>query len=131
MSYLLDTNIVSLLARRHPKVVQRTFALAPSDLQMSVITEAELLFGLAKRPAATTLRTTIEQLLRHIDVAPWDRAVAARYGVLRARMETRGQVLGSLDWLIAAHALERRAILVTNDAAFSMVEDLVIEDWTR
>lgn len=130
MRYMLDTNAVSHLARRQLAMVQRVFAHPPSALCISSITEGELLFGLARRPEAANLRATIDQLLRHVDVLPWDSAVAARYGIERARLEARGRVLGSLDMLIAAHALEASAVLVTNDRAFAMVEGLSCEDWT-
>jgi tRNA(fMet)-specific endonuclease VapC len=39
--------------------------------------------------------------------------------------------MGSLDQLIAAHALSLGAILVTNDKAFSMAPALLVEDWTK
>ncbi|MBD4137303.1 PIN domain-containing protein, partial [Xanthomonas citri pv. citri] len=54
-----------------------------------------------------------------------------RYGSVRADLEKQGKALGSLDMLIAAHALETDSVLVTNDAAFSRVVGLTVEDWTR
>ena len=35
-----------------------------------------------------------------------------------------------MDSLIAAHALTLSLVLVTNDAAFARVENLLVEDWT-
>lgn len=130
MRYMLDTNAISHLLRRQPTFIERMSSLPPSSVCISAITEAELLFGLARRPQATTLNSIIEQVLRHIDVLPWNRAVASHYGLRRAQMESRGLVLGSLDMLIAAHALAIEAVLVTSDRAFSMVEGLDCEDWT-
>ena len=45
-------------------------------------------------------------------------------------MERQGNILGSLDLLIATHALNIGAVLVTNDRAFSKLADLHFEDWT-
>ena len=66
-----------------------------------------------------------------IDVVPWDSAVAACYGTLRADMQKKGTILGNLDLLIAAHALTLGLVLITNDRAFTQVEGLKIEDWTQ
>jgi tRNA(fMet)-specific endonuclease VapC len=63
-------------------------------------------------------------------VLPWDRAIAERYGTVRADMERQGKILAALDLLIATHALGVGAVLVTNDRAFGQVTDLHVEDWT-
>lgn len=101
------------------------------SLRLSAITEGELLFGLAKRPEAKRLHRAVDEFLQRVDVLPWDSAVAARYGVLRAETSRKGKTLGSLDLLIAAHALAAGSVLVTNDQAFRMVDGLPIEDWTQ
>ena len=128
--YVLDTNIVSHLVRGHPEALRRVMATPMSDLFISAITEGELLFGLAKRPDAKRLHRAVEELLKRVDVLPWDSKAAARYGRLRATMESKGQILGPLDLLIAGHALSEEAVLVSNDRAFGMVAGLAVEDWT-
>ena len=97
---------------------------------LSAITEGELLFGLAKRPAARRLQIAVREFLRRVDVLPWDSTIAERYGTLRAGMEGQGKILAPLDLLIAAHALGLDAVLVTNDRAFGQIAGLTIEDWT-
>ena len=93
--------------------------------------EAELRFGLAKRPEAKKLHLAVKELLLRVDVLPWDSANTARYEKLRAALELQGKTLAPLDLLIAAHALSLNAILVTNDSAFKQVAGLAIEDWTE
>ena len=127
---MLDTNTVSLLLRQHPAVLRQVTAAPMAALCISVITEGELLFGLAKRPAARRLHAAVGEFLRRVEVLPWETAAAERYGLLRAGLERVGKVLGPLDLLIAAHALDRRAVLVTNDRAFGMVQHLDIADWS-
>jgi tRNA(fMet)-specific endonuclease VapC len=129
--YMLDTNIVSHAVKGHIAVSAQMMARPIASLCVSSITEGELLYGLAKRPAATRLHTSVHELLQRLDVLAWDRHAAARYGVVRADMENRGQNLADLDLLIAAHALDTDAVLVTNDRAFHYVDGLTIEDWTE
>ena len=129
--YMLDTNTVSHLIKSHPIVSRRITEVPMTALCISAITGGELMFGLAKVPEAKRLQQAITELLRRVDVLPWDRSVMDCYGSVRATMAKQGQVLGSLDMLIAAHALQMNAVLVTNDAAFGRVIGLEVEDWTR
>lgn len=96
-----------------------------------MVTEAELLFGVAKRPEARKLRVAVDELLAAIEVLAWSSVTARRYATIRADLERRGKPLGALDLLIAAHAVQHDAVLVTNDRAFSAVPGLPLEDWTR
>jgi len=128
--YMLDTNIVSHLLRAHPGVVARVTATPMAALCLSAITGAELLYGLAKRPGADRLARAVDELLRCIEVLHWAPSAMAGYGQLRAQLDGKGQPMGALDLLIAAHALDAEAVLVTNDKAFGRVLGLRIEDWS-
>ena len=129
--YLLDTNIVSHLIKDHPVESQRIVKMPIASLCISVITEAELYYGLAKRQEAKRLHLVVEEFLKRVDVMPWDSAIVKNYGFIRAEMERQGKNLAPLDMLIAAHALSVDAVLVTNDKAFYQVGGLTIEDWTN
>lgn len=128
--YMLDTNTVSHLVKSHPRVTQHLVDVPIASLSISSITEGELLFGLAKRPEAKKLHLIVREFLRYVDVLPWDSQVAGDYGLIRAELEKQGKIIAPLDLLIAAHALSIKAILVTNDRAFSQMPQLIIEDWT-
>jgi tRNA(fMet)-specific endonuclease VapC len=124
---MLDTNAVSALA----KGGAASFA-ARLDHQpfcLSVITEAELRFGLARRPVNADLRRIVDQFLRAADIRPWSSACAERYAVLRTELEKRGTPLAPMDLMIAAHALAESCTLVTADRAFSEVPGLQLVDW--
>jgi tRNA(fMet)-specific endonuclease VapC len=97
---------------------------------LSAITEAEIRYGLAKRPEATALRERMEWFLAAIKILPWGREEAKTYGALRARLESSGKTLQNMDMQIAAHAIATGATLVTNDKAFAQVDDLhAIVNW--
>jgi tRNA(fMet)-specific endonuclease VapC len=95
-----------------------------APITISAITEAEILYGLAKRPEATRLRAAVEALLASVEILAWDSEAAMAYGTLRARLSAAGKSLSAMDMLIAAHAVATDAILVTRDAAFLQVEAL-------
>ena len=128
--FMLDTNTVSHLLRKHPTVSKRVMRQPMASLCISAITEAELLFGLAKRPDAKQLHLAVYEFLRRVDVLQWDSAAAEHYGITRALMEKRVKSLSPFDMLIGSHALSLKLMLVTNDQAFSHMADLQIEDWT-
>jgi len=130
MRYMLDTNTVSSLIKNNP-VVSRKIAKVPMErICLSVISEGELLYGLAKKPHAKSLRLLVREFLKRVDVLVWDTDVAERYGIMRAELEGSGNTLGSLDMQIAAHASQLGAVLVTNDQAFKRIKQLKVEDWT-
>jgi tRNA(fMet)-specific endonuclease VapC len=127
---MLDTNTVSRLVKAHPAVTRRVVDQPMASLCISAITEGELLFGLAKRPEATRLHLVVRELLRRVDVLPWNSEIAERYGPLRADLARLGKGVAPLDLLIAAHALGIGAVLVTNDQALMHIPNLTAEDWT-
>lgn len=129
--YMLDTNTVSHLLKKHPAVARRVVVVPITSLCISAVTQGELLFGLARRPDATTLHDAVWEFLRRVDVLPWDAATAEVYGLARAATQREGRVLAPMDLLIGSHALSIAAVLVTNDRAFGQLPGLSIEDWTE
>jgi tRNA(fMet)-specific endonuclease VapC len=130
--YLLDTNTASYVIKGNfPKVRQRLLKVPMSQVVISVITEAELLFGAARKREAVRLKTAIDECLLRVESLSWDSAAARRYADIRATLETTGIPMGNLDMMIGAHALSAEAVLVTNDHSFRRLKHLQIEDWTK
>ena len=119
--FMLDTNTVSYIARNRSPEARRRFKEAEqqSPVYVSVISEAEARYGLAKRPQARLASQAMQEILEQLTILPWTSEAASAYGLLRARNEALGISVGSLDMLIAAHALAEGAVLVTNDAAIA------------
>jgi tRNA(fMet)-specific endonuclease VapC len=129
--YLLDTNVVSYAIKGDPQPVrERLKALPRSAVALSVFTQAELLYGLARKPEAARLRLDVEAFLRDSQILLWNSPAAEAYGELRAAQESKGRPLSHEDLMIAAHALSLGLTLVTHDTAFSFVDGLKTEDWT-
>ena len=75
---------------------------ADDTLAISVITEAEVRYGLARKPEAHRLARTVEFVLAGLTILPWTSATAHAYASLRVENQRLGLVAGSLDLLIAA-----------------------------
>lgn len=131
--YLLDTNTVSYLVNGRSSAVRRNYVEAESNgaiIALSAITEAEIIFGLEKRPEATRLRANFERFFVTVQLLPWDSAVAQAYGKLRAQLNAAGKSLALMDLLIASHAIAKGAVLVSHDKAFLSVGPLLdVVDW--
>lgn len=114
-----------------PEVRQRLAALPMGSIVVSVVTQAELLYGVARKGYPKALASLIREFLLRVEVLPWDGEAATVYGELRASCAASGITLGALDMMIAAHAVAAKATLVTHDQAFSLVPGgvLAVEDW--
>jgi tRNA(fMet)-specific endonuclease VapC len=130
--YVLDTNMASYIIKgSFPHTRERLLKIPMSEVAISVITEAELRFGLAKKPEASQLGVIVEEFLLRVEILAWNSEAAKSYAKLRAVMEGLGEPMGNLDMMIAAQALAAQAILVTHDRVFHRVKQLKIEDWTK
>ena len=129
--FLLDTNTVGYIVKgRSPAARLRLASLGPDETAcISIITEFELEFGLAKSPNANLLRDGLRWFLARLKVLPLGSAEARVYGQLRVGQEAAGKPLESMDMLIAAHALAVGSVLVTHDRVFRNVPGLATEDW--
>jgi tRNA(fMet)-specific endonuclease VapC len=129
---MLDTNMASYIIKGKPPEARHRLAVLPmNSITISVITQAELLYGLASKGHPAALGTLIRDFLVRVEVLPWDGRVAAVYGDLRASCAAAGIALGALDMMIAAHAVAADSVLVSHDQAFALVPGgaLAIEDW--
>lgn len=129
--YLLDTNIASYVIKGTlPSIRKRLGRIPMAQLFVSAVTEAELRYGVARRPEATRLARVVEEFLIRVTILPWDSKAAKAYGDLRAELERAGQPMGNLDTMIGAHALAMGFVLVTNDMAFTRIKKLKTENWS-
>src|SRR5712692_2927122 len=106
MKLMLDTNVCIYLIKEHPaSVLERFSSHAVGDIAISVITLAELEYGVSKSSRPAKNREALDQFVSPLEVAPFERQATAVYGRLRAALEKKGQTIGSMDLLIAAHAV--------------------------
>ncbi len=127
---LLDTNIcIYIINAKPPAVLARFKQYRMGDIGLCSVVAAELACGVAKSGAPRN-RQALEMFLAPLSILPVDVAAVWVYGDLRADLERRGTPIGSLDTMIAAHALSLQALLVTNNTReFAKVPGLQLDNW--
>ncbi len=131
MRVMLDTNIcIYLIKNQPPSILERFHTFPVGDIGISIVTLAELDYGVAKSRHHARNRTALEQFVAPLEVADFDREAARVYGRIRASLEEKGTLVGGMDLLIAAHAISLGARLVTNNLReFRRVPGLRVENW--
>lgn len=120
MSYLIDTNAISELARARPdRCVTEWFdRVEPESLHISVLTLGELRKGVESLPAGARKNRIGSWLEMELPawfedrVLPIDAGVADVWGRLLGRI---GRPVAAIDSLIAATALRHRFRIVTRN----------------
>lgn len=131
MTYLIDTDVcVDYLRGRSPRLAKRLEDCDPSEVRLSVVTEAELRFGALNSAHPSKSLAILEQFAGALQIVDFDSSCARRYAEARVHLESRGTPIGPNDLLIAATALAHDFTLVThNTREFGRVLGLRIEDW--
>jgi tRNA(fMet)-specific endonuclease VapC len=133
--YLLDTDTCIFLMRREVPALESRLQAIPLEQQaMSVVTLAELKYGVQAGSAARRRQNqaVLDELLRHLAVLEWPQEASDHYADIRHDLKRRGAQLGAADLMIAAHARALGAVVVTHNVKdFGRVKGLVVEDWTR
>ncbi len=93
---------------------------------------SELLYGVSKSAKPEQNHVALAQFVAPLEILPYGDEAAQHYGGLRAHLEKKGTPIGSLDMLIAAHALSIACTLVTNNKKeFIRIRNLKIENWVK
>ena len=127
--FMLDTDTVSFVLRGQGEAGAQLTAHAPSEICLSSISLSELRFGADKR-RSKRLHNLIDTFTATIEVVPFDTAAAAIFGRVCAALDSKGNPIGTLDTLIAAHAISLNLVLVTNNTKhFKQVRGLKTSNW--
>ena len=132
MLHMLDTDTASYLIKgKSPAIEARLAALVPSTVCVSVMTRAELQYGLKRVSADHRLHLAVRQFLKIVRIVPWDTDAADWYAEIRHQLVSTGRPIGEMDMMIAAHALSAGAVLVTNNSRhYARIEaPLILENW--
>lgn len=129
--FMLDTDIASyIIKKRDPAIQARLVKVPVNDVCISVITKAELLYGVARSSSRRVNRLAVDEFLAFVRVLSWDDEAAEHYAEIRAALDDAGTPIGNLDMMIAAHARSCRVAMVTNNERhFRRVPGLRVDNW--
>jgi tRNA(fMet)-specific endonuclease VapC len=101
-------------------------------IAISSITYSELCFGVSNSSNPEQNATALAQFIAPLEVVDYTAGVAQPYGSIRSFLKQKGRLIGPLDLLIAAHAVQLDLTLVTNNLReFSRIPGLRVENWVR
>jgi tRNA(fMet)-specific endonuclease VapC len=129
--YLLDTDTCAFILRRSsPGLLDRIQSVPLTQQAISMVTLAELLYGVKVSNRKKENRAAVDALVLHLPVLEWSRGAAEHYAEIRSDLKKKGQLIGSNDLMIAAHARSLGATVVTNNVKdFRRVNGLKVENW--
>ncbi len=133
MKYLIDTNIcIYIMNKRPPDVIYKIKNTDVGMIGISSITVSELKYGAYKSKYKDQNLKRLDEFLTPFEILSYDQTAAEYYGEIRSKLEKQGFIIGPLDLLIAAHALSKGLILVTNnEKEFKRIKSLKIENWVN
>ena len=132
MKFMLDTNIcIYLIKQKSPSILKHLKRYSVGDIGISSITLAELYYGVEKSRYIQKNREALGEFLLPLEITDFDEKASQIYGVVRANLEKDGNLIGSMDMLIASHALSLDVTLITNNTReFKRIKQLKVLDWT-
>jgi len=130
MQYLLDTNTVIYWLNGNKAISERILFYGYSQIAASDITHAEMYYGAYKSEKVEENIATLKRLATKISFLPLHEPCQERFGMIKATLRKKGQIIEDADIFIAATAIAYRLILVTNNTKhFDRIEGLQIENW--
>jgi tRNA(fMet)-specific endonuclease VapC len=131
--YLLDTNIcIYAIKQKHEKLLDLLREKSGEGLFISSLTVAELEFGVQNSRQVDRNRIALIKFLSYFNILSFDGSDAIEYGKIKTELRKKGQIIGQIDLLLAAQAVNREMTLITNNLKeFLRVDGLKVEDWSQ
>ena len=131
--YLLDTNICIYAIKKKPiLVLEQIKEKSKLGIYISALTVAELEYGIENSTKIEENRVSLLKYLSIFNILPFDDRDAIPYGKLKTKLRKEGQIIGPIDMLLAAQALSKDLIFVTNNTKeFRRIENLKFENWVE
>ncbi len=132
MIYLLDTDTCSYIIKS-PQLMRKQFEqIHAGDIAISAITWAELNSWIMMSSKPEQRLLSLQKMFAPVNILPFTSTDATYHGAIRKHLKDEGKMIGALDMLIAAHAVSRGLIVVTNNTDhFGRVPQLKIENWFK
>ncbi len=133
MNYLIDTNIcIYIMNNRPPEIIEKLKNMDIGRIGISSITVSELFYGVYKSERRKQNLKRLEEFLIPFEIFSYDQDASKYYGEIRSQLEKQADIIGPFDLLIAAHALSKSLILVTNnEKEFKRIKSLKVDNWIK
>ena len=131
MRFLLDTNTcIDFLNGKSEKLKHKFEEITDFDIVLCSIVKAELYLGVEKSKNKNRNKTKLETFISNFQSLGFLDDEAKVYAEIRNELETKGEIIGPNDLLIASIAKSNNLILVTHNVKeFYKIEGLKVEDW--
>lgn len=130
--YLIDTNMVIFAIKNKPiNVLKKISENFNNNIYISSLTIAELEFGIANSKNPEKNRISLLEILSIFSILTFDEKDAILYGQIKAKLRKSGNIIGPIDLFLAAQAVSKDLIFVTNNTKeFIRVPGIKLEDWS-
>lgn len=129
--YLLDTDSVIYNFKGHD-AIRRNLLDCREPIQLCAITLMELYYGAHKSQKVAANLAKVKMLETSLEVIALGQECVEMFGMIKAGLEAKGTPLDDFDMAVAACALARNLVLVTNNTKhFQRIEGLRLTNWTR
>jgi tRNA(fMet)-specific endonuclease VapC len=130
--YLLDTNIcIFLIKKKNPSLIEKLKKYYKKGIFISSLTLAELEYGVENSDHKEKNRLSLIEFLIIFEILNFEQKDTQSYGMIKSDLRKSGKMIGAIDALLAAQAISRNFIFITNNTKeFERIKNLRIEDWT-
>ncbi len=130
--FLLDTNIcIFLIKKKNQALLNKIKNNYNKGILISSLTLAELEFGVENSEQKEKNRLSLIEFLSIFEILPFEQKDTQAFGLIKADLKKSGNLIGSVDALLAAQAISRNLTFITNNTKeFKRVKNLKIEDWS-
>jgi tRNA(fMet)-specific endonuclease VapC len=129
--YLLDTNICIYAIKNKPShILDKIKERSKYGIYISALTIAELEYGIENSTRVEDNKMALLKFISIFNILCFDDMDAIPYGKLKAKMKKEGNMIGPIDMLLAAQALSKDLIFVTNNSKeFIRIDNIKLENW--
>ena len=128
MKYVFDTNAFIALMKKNPVFLSKLKQHSPTDIAVPSIVIFELYYGAYKSQKVSENLAKLKKI--PFRILPFTLEDAQIAGKIRSELTQSGTPIGGYETLIAAQAVSRNLLLVTqNVREFARIDELNWEDW--
>jgi predicted nucleic acid-binding protein len=125
---VVDTDVVSFLFKSHPLAPAYQAILAGRSLAISLITLAEIEYGMEVKHWGSNRRDLMRRFLARFTLLLPDSETARAWARIKSASDRKGRPISFADAWIAAAAVQLNVPLVTHNAAdYRAVDGVVIQ----